>query len=52
MAWRFDGQNDYAAMAAHAALALPATGWTLGGFAYRVNQSGFGYDSLVSTARR
>ena len=36
MAWRFNGQTDYATLAANAALSLPQNG-SLGGWAYRTD---------------
>jgi hypothetical protein len=46
MAWRFNGQTDYATLATNAALSLPQNG-SLGGWAYRADSAGTGVDYLL-----
>jgi len=46
MAWRFNGQTDYASLAANAALSLPQNG-SLGGWAYRADGAGNSVDYLL-----
>lgn len=43
MAWRFDGQSDYAIIANHDALSLSANG-SFGGWVYRTDDAGTGVD--------
>ncbi|MCX7428155.1 MAG: LamG domain-containing protein [Planctomycetia bacterium] len=48
MAWQFDGQDDYAALADAPALAFPEGPWTVSGWFCRTNNAGASYQSLMS----
>ena len=48
MAWQFDGQDDYAALADAPALTFPEGPWTLGGALLQIDNAGSGTQFLCS----